>query len=87
MALERQIELAMDAMKASHDTMIGHLMKVRDAVRGEGTVAREGTETKMRTLMRDPEQVEGPTSKTLVPGQPVPDEELGVPGGRDVRGI
>lgn len=45
------------------------------------------TDIRMQLLMRDPEKVEGPTSKPLVPGQSVPDERLGVPGKRDVRGI
>ena len=34
MALDRQVELAMDAMQASHDAMLGHMALVRDAVQG-----------------------------------------------------
>ena len=45
MALDRQVELAMDAMQASHDAMLGHMALVRDAVQGvpvaEGESAQE----------------------------------------------
>jgi len=50
LALDRQMELAMDAMQASHDAMLGHMALVRDAVQGvpeaEGKPEKEG-ETKV----------------------------------------
>jgi hypothetical protein len=39
MALDRQVELAMDAMQASHDAMLAHMSHVRDAVNGTQVAA------------------------------------------------
>ena len=32
MALDRQVELAMEAMQASHDAMLGHMALIREAM-------------------------------------------------------
>jgi hypothetical protein len=52
-ALERQIELAMDAMQASHDTMIGHMLNVRQAMgfeplQGDAPEPKPGEPTDIR---------------------------------------
>jgi len=36
LALDRQVELAMDAMQASHDAMLGHMALIRESIQGIG---------------------------------------------------
>lgn len=54
----------------------------------QGRFNNDDNETRLQLLLRSTtDEPEGPTSKVLVPGERVPDQRLGVPGKRDVRGI
>ena len=73
MALDRQVELAMDAMQASHDAMLGHMALVREAMSFEPLDPKDDDD-KGQPVKKPKEDKSEAEGETQVAGDVVPIE-------------